>query len=69
MLQIEEETGHVFLADFGLGRLLSQSRVFGTATNVTGTPGFQAPEKMGGGRITTAVDVYAVVGVLVELFS
>ena len=69
MLQVEEETGHVFLADFGLGRLLSQSRVFGTATKVTGKPGFQAPEKMRGGKITTAVDVYAVGGVLVELFS
>jgi serine/threonine protein kinase len=56
---VEDDTGHVFLADFGLGRLLTKTRVFGTATKIAGTPGFQAPEKLRGEKITTLVDIYA----------
>ena len=60
---------HVFLADFGMGRLLSETRVFGTWTTNARSPSFKAPEKLRGKTITTAVDVYAVGGILVELFS
>jgi serine/threonine protein kinase len=67
--QVEDDTGHVFLADFGLGRLLTKTRVFGTATKIAGTPGFQAPEKLRGEKITTLVDIYAVGGILVDLFG
>jgi serine/threonine protein kinase len=67
--QVEDDTGHVFLADFGLGRLLTKTRVFGTATKIAGTPGFQAPEKLRGEKITTLVDIYAVGGILVEPFN
>ena len=66
---MEDKSLHVYLADFGLGRQLGESRVLGTTTKVAGTPGFQAPEKLRGEAITTAVDVYAMGGVITELFS
>ena len=53
-IQVEDGINHVFLADFGLGRLLSETRVFGTVTKISG-----APDKLRGETITTAVDVYA----------
>ena len=34
-----------------------------------GTPGFQAPEQLKGGSISCKVDVYALGGVIVELFG
>ena len=43
--------------------------MFGTATVIAGTPGFQAPEKLRRETMKTAVDVYSVGGVLVELFG
>ena len=46
-----------------------ETRALGTATKIAGTPGFQAPEKLRGGALTTAVDVYFLGGVLTELFS
>ena len=52
-------TMYNYLADFGLGRLLSKTRSLGTATKMAGTPGFQAPEKLRGEEIMTGVDVYA----------
>ena len=66
---MEDETLHVYVADFGLGKLLKETRAFGTATKIAGTPGFQAPEKLRGEVITTAVDVYSLGGILMELFS
>ena len=59
-------TLHTFLADFGLGRLLNHTRIYGTATKFAGTPGFQAPEKLRGESVTTGVDIY---GILLELFT
>ena len=69
MLQVEDGSLHVFVADFGLGRVLGETRTLGTATKVAGTPGFQAPEKLTGDEISTGVDVYALGGVLTELFG
>ena len=67
--QVEDNTLHTFLADFGLGRLLNHTRIYGTATKFAGTPGFQAPEKLRGESVTTGVDIYAVGGILLELFT
>ena len=64
--QVEDNTLHTFLADFGLGRLLNHTRIYGTATIFAGTPGFQAPEKLRGESVTTGVDIY---GILLELFT
>lgn len=67
--KVEDDTHHVYLADFGLGKLLSKTRSLGTATKMAGTPGFQAPEKLRGEAITTGVDVYALGCTFMELFS
>ncbi len=37
---------HVYVADFGLARVLSANHVIGTRTTRVGTPGFQAPEQL-----------------------
>ena len=68
-VQVEDGSLHVFVADFGLGKVLRESRSLGTATKVAGTPGFQAPEKLCGEKLTTSVDVYSFGGVLTELFG
>ena len=68
-IQVEDDRLHVYVADFGLGKILCDSRVLGTATKIAGTPGFQAPEKLKGEKITTAMDIYSLGGVLTELFS
>ena len=59
----------MYVADFGLDKLLKETRALGTATKIAGTSGFQAPEKLRGEFITTAVDVYSLGGILLELFS
>ena len=68
-LQVEDGTRHVFVADFGLGKFLGETRSLCTATKLAGTPGFQAPEKLRGETLTTGVDVYAFGGVLTEPFG
>ena len=37
---------HVFLADFGLSKVMNECDVAGTTTMKAGTPGFQAPEQL-----------------------
>ena len=68
-VQVEDHTLHVFLADFGLGKIMTTTRVFGTATMSAGTPGFQSPEQLKGEGLGTSSDVYAMGGVLMELFG
>ena len=68
-MQVDDKTLHTYVADFGLGKVLMETRALGTATKIAGTPGFQAPEKLRGEALTTAVDVYSLGGVLTELFS
>ena len=66
---MEDGSLHVYVADFGLGKVLGETRALGTTTKVAGTPGFQAPEKLRGEKLSTAVDVYAFGGVFTELFG
>ena len=68
-MQVEDGTFHVYVSDFGLGKVLGESRALGTATKVAGTPGFQAPEKLRGESLSTSADVYSLGGVLTELFG
>ena len=42
---------------------------FGTATRTAGTPGFQSPEQLKAEELGTTCDVYALGGVLTELFG
>ena len=56
------------MADFGLGKVLT-TRAFGTATRTAGTPGFQSPEQLKNQDLGTTCDIYALGGVLTELFG
>lgn len=60
-------TKHTFLADFGLAKFVSQTRVFSTQTMKAGTPGFQAPEQLKQEELSVSCDVYAFGGVIIEL--
>ena len=70
-MQLESTTYHVYLADFGVSKVLS-----GTIATVNtsskagiGTPGFQPVEQLQAGKITESVDVYALWCVFYELFG
>ena len=56
----------VYLADFGLSKIIAESDV---ATMRSGTPGFQAPEQLQGQSISTKCDIYAFGGILTELYG
>ena len=60
---------HVYLADFGLSKILSECDLAGSTTMRAGTPGFQAPEQLQGQSISSKCDVYALGGVITELFG
>ncbi len=60
---------HIFLADFGLSRILSDCDLVGSTTMRAGTPGFQAPEQLQGKGISPKSDVYALGGVITEVFG
>jgi hypothetical protein len=58
------------IADFGMAKVLIESRGLHTATGVIqGTPGYMAPEQATGRPrdVTTAVDVYALGAILYEM--
>ena len=64
---------HVYLADFGLARVIKNCSYGTRGTNKTaagrGTPGFQAPESIRGEQVTTKSDIYSLGCVFIELFS
>ena len=43
--------------------------VFGTATKLAGTPGFQSPEQLKGENVTVSTDIYALGAIVTELFG
>lgn len=59
---------HVFLADFGLSKILNDCDLASSTTRA-GTPGFQAPEQLQGKSISSKCDVHALGGVMAELFG
>ena len=69
MFQVEESTMHAFIADFGLSKILNDCNVAGSTTMKAGTPGFQAPEQLQGKGISPKCDVYALGGVITELYG
>ena len=63
----------MYLADFGVARVLTKGTVSTTRTNSSssaiGTPGFQPIEQLKAGEIDESIDIYAVGCVFVELFG
>ena len=65
-----DDNGVPKLLDFGIAKLLSDESSDRTQTSLQAlTPDYAAPEQFIGGQITTAVDVYALGGLLYELLS
>ncbi len=59
-------TDHVYLADFGLTRLVSEGAVAGEDGSLTGTIDYVAPEQIAGEEIDRRADVYSLGCVLYE---
>lgn len=59
----------MFLADFGLSRVMSSTRAMGTRTLQASTSGFQAPEQLKAEEVNEGADVYAFGVTMVELFG
>ena len=67
--RIEESTFHVYLADFGLGKVLTSCGGAGRTTMQAGTPAFQPPEQLRGEMVGIGTDVYALACITVEIFG
>ena len=69
-MQVDSENLHVYLADFGLAKIITTVGTVSTNTSVKGTPGFQAPELFKiEKQLDVKVDIYALGCVMIELFS
>ena len=70
---MESATFHVYLADFGVAKVLTKGTLATSKTNSSsssiGTPGFQPMEQLKASDIDESVDVYALGCVFVELFG
>jgi serine/threonine protein kinase len=59
VILVEKPERRAVVSDFGLSRAVEGARSLTGSGLVVGTPDYMAPEQLGGGAITTAVDVYA----------
>ncbi|MGH3078898.1 MAG: protein kinase domain-containing protein [Gaiellaceae bacterium] len=57
---------HVYLADFGITRRVSEERGTGEDGNLMGTPDYVAPEQIAGGDVDGRADVYSLGCLLYE---
>ena len=64
---MEDYTCHVYLADFGLGKILCGGA--GRTTMQAGTPAFQPPEQLRGEMVGVGSDIYAMACMIIELFG
>lgn len=65
-----DESGQPKLLDFGIAKILSDEDTSRTQTTFRAlTPDYAAPEQFTGGAVTTAVDVFALGGLLFELLT
>ncbi len=60
--------GKAKLVDLGIATVSERTQITAAGT-VLGTPSYMAPEQLEGGRLTRAVDVYALAAVAFELLS
>jgi serine/threonine protein kinase len=66
-MQVEDSTLRVYLADFGLGKVLTQMYGAGRTTMQAGTPAFQPPEQLKGELCGVGSDIYALGCIIVEV--
>ena len=59
----------VYLGDFGLGKVMTGTRIFGHSTMQAGTPEFQSHEQLRGEDLTISCNVYVLGALLTELFG
>ena len=67
-MQVEKNTYHVYLADFGLSKIISTLGA-GRTTMRAGTPAFQPPEQIKGELCGVGSDVYALGCIITEVFG
>ncbi len=69
---IENGTGRVLIADFGLAKSVSGSRVAGTLTGtgqIVGTPRYLSPEQAESGRVDARSDQYSLAVIVFEMIA
>jgi len=64
-----DEAGRVYLADFGIAKILESSGALTATGMITGTPQYMAPEQATGTKVGPAADVYALGIVAYEMFT
>jgi len=62
-----DKSGHAYLVDFGIARILGSSTHFTSTGTLIGTPHYMSPEQCKGEELTTASDVYALGVMLFEM--
>ena len=68
-LQIDVLTLHAMLTDFGLAKVMTDTKQIGTRTMLTGSPGFQPPEQLRAECVGVECDVYVFGAVLLVVFT
>jgi serine/threonine-protein kinase len=64
-----DEAGRVYLADFGIAKMLESSGGLTATGMITGTPQYMAPEQATGAKIDARADVYALGIVAYQMFT
>jgi serine/threonine protein kinase len=64
-----DESGHVYLADFGIARMVEGSTVMTKTGLITGTPQYMAPEQARAEKLDQRCDVYALGIVAYEMLT
>ena len=64
-----DSQGHVYLADFGIAKIVEGSSVITKSGVITGTPQYMSPEQWRGENVDRRTDIYALGVMAYELFA